>query len=455
MKCTYNILFLYERILICSHRIVFAKTSFRQNGGIMRIVSLQVNNYKGLKSLNIDMNGKNTFFIGVNGMGKSSILSVINYLFWPWLYRVNPAQKIEYRSLNADLLSQDCNELLLAATIRMGNNEYMLTRSYEKARRGKSAQARFTKTEYDRLADDFRKLIDNPEKGYIPIFVNYGTNRSVLDIPLRIRNKHAFSQLTALEHSTENALSFRTFFEWYRNQEDYEGELRRDNPNYEDIPLRCVRKVVQEMMGEFSDLRVRRNPLRMTVVKNGTELRVDQLSDGEKCTLALLGDLARRVALANMNRNNPLEGEGVVLIDEIELHMHPSWQQKVFGVLQRMFPNIQFIITTHSPLILSEISEDDNVFLFSKNNDGIFIEPISTYGKDSNSILESVMGTSERNPIVGEQFERFYKAMDEEKYEDAEEILTNLEELIGEDAQLVSCRVQLRMENGVEMYDKD
>lgn len=70
---------------------------------------------------------------------------------------------------------------------------------------------------------------------------------------------------------------------------------------------------------------MKRNPLRMVVNKGSLTISVDLLSDGEKCTLALIGDLARRIALANPNRDNPLDGEGIVLIDEIELHMHPSW----------------------------------------------------------------------------------------------------------------------------------
>lgn len=79
-----------------------------------------------------------------------------------------------------------------------------------------------------------------------------------------------------------------------------------------------------------------------------TNLDVLQLSDGEKCTLALFGDIARRLAIANPSLDDPLQGDGVVLIDELELHMHTSWQRKVISMLKKTFPNIQFIITTRS-----------------------------------------------------------------------------------------------------------
>ena len=87
--------------------------------------------------------------------------------------------------------------------------------------------------------------------------------------------------------------------------------------------------VVSDMVDGVDDLHVRRNPTRMTAVKDGKEMRVDLLSDGEKCTLALFGDLVKRLALANPELENPLEGEGIVLIDEVELHLHPTWQRRI------------------------------------------------------------------------------------------------------------------------------
>ena len=102
-----------------------------------------------------------------------------------------------------------------------------------------------------------------------------------------------------------------------------------------------------------------------------TNLDVLQLSDGEKCTLALFGDIARRLAIANPSLDDPLQGDGVVLIDELELHMHTSWQRKVISMLKKTFPNIQFIITTHSPQILGEV-DHDLMFMLYPGTDRIF-----------------------------------------------------------------------------------
>lgn len=245
------------------------------------------------------------------------------------------------------------------------------------------------------------KYISDEEQGDIPIFVNYGTNRLVLDIPLRIRTHHTFDIYSAFERAIENRIDFRTFFEWYRNQEDYENEMKIQTGNlqYKDIQLEAVRTAIASMLDECTNLRVVRKPrLEMKIDKDGMSLNVSQMSDGEKCTMALLGDLARRLALANPKRQNPLLGEGIVLIDEVELHMHPSWQRKVLRKLRETFPNIQFIITTHSPIVLSEVDENYNLFYLEKYEGITDIRPVKQMdGYDTNTLLEDFMGTPSIN----------------------------------------------------------
>ncbi len=286
---------------------------------------------------------------------------------------------------------------------------------------------------YANFTEEFEKNFLQDEKANMPIFVNYGTNRSVLDIPDRIRKKHEFDKLSALERAIENELDFRTFFEWYRDQEANEViEAReQDDIKYHDPILKCVRRAIEAMIGNVSDLRVKRNPVRMVVDKSGQEIRVDLLSDGEKCTLAMFGDLARRLALANPGLVNPLEG--IVLIDEIELHMHPLWQRKVLRILREIFPNIQFIITTHSPQILGEADDRYNIYVLSETiNAGCEVKQIKRMdGYDSNMILEKFMGTDSKNSEVKKLILEINDSILQKKYSIAEVLLEQLEEISG------------------------
>ena len=415
----------------------------------MRLNKVIIDNFKGFRELTLDLEGKSAVIFGVNGTGKSTLLSAINYCFWLWLNRLKPAQGTAYRSFDAKLVHHGSSKFEICCVVETSDRTHKLARRYTKAHMGKKASSLYQKKEYDEFVDTFRDLYLAEEEN-MPVFVNYGTNRAVLDIPLRIRQKHQFSKLTALERAIENELDFRTFFEWYRNQEDIENEYIREfgEPNYQDKYLKCVRYAIETMLDNVSDLKVKRSPLRMVVKKGEIEIAVDQLSDGEKCTLALFGDLARRVAMANPNRDNPLDGSGIVLIDEVELHMHPSWQRRVLTVLRKVFPNIQFIATTHSAQVLGEVCNDYVVLKLSATAEGEGnIKAVSTYGKDANWILKYDMDTSERAKPVLMKFKDFYDALDRLDYEEAQKILDNLQEIIGEDPELTSMQIQLDMDS--------
>ncbi len=159
------------------------------------------------------------------------------------------------------------------------------------------------------------------------------------------------------------------FFEWFRNREDLENELFRsahtEGRLYDGDPqLNAVRAAIHAMMPGFSSPQVKRQPSLHMVIKKGDEkFKIQDLSDGEKCLLALVGDMARRIAMANPSAPNPLEAEAVFLIDEIELHLHPAWQRMIVPRLLEVFPNSQFFVTTHSPQVLGEVKDTDSIWI--------------------------------------------------------------------------------------------
>ena len=200
-------------------------------------------------------------------------------------------------------------------------------------------------------------ITESDELCSIPLFAYYPVNRAVLDIPLRIRIAHQFELLEAWDNSLTSAANFSAFFDWFPQKKYLENENRtylesQNKPESWEFPykqLNAVRHALSEFLPEFSDFKVRRKPLRMTVFKKGEELNVEQLSEGEKCMIALVGDLARRLAIANPTSSSPLAGDGIILIDEFDLHLHPLWQRWMLRLLPQIFTNCQFIVTTHSP----------------------------------------------------------------------------------------------------------
>ena len=200
-----------------------------------------------------------------------------------------------------------------------------------------------------------------------------------------------------------------------KNQDDKQNDAILPDPQ-----LEAVRRALQSFLPEFENLRVRRNPLRREVEKNGKLLTVNQLSDGEKCLIAMVGDLARRMAIANPERSEPLEGEGIILIDEIDLHLHPKWQRMIVPRLQEVFPKCQFIISTHSPHVITHV-HPESLYLLMQTDSGIVAERLAeSYGKNVDRILEELMGMETTRPDwVSSSLRDIYDEINQGQFADA------------------------------------
>ena len=138
------------------------------------------------------------------------------------------------------------------------------------------------------------------------------------------------------------------------------------------------------------------------------------------------------------------ETDGVILIDEIDLHLHPEWQHRIIAVLQKIFPNIQFIVTTHAPAVISSVGSDNIMIL---NNYKMIDASYEIYGNDVNSILKDVMGVPDRTPEVAGLFSEFDKALIEGRFDDAEQILDVIDEKRDyHDSMVVADRIKLKVE---------
>lgn len=389
----------------------------------MKIESLEFTDFRAISQGSFVLDGKSTVLFGANGTGKSSVLKGVNLLYASIINKI--VNRTELRSrypMKLEDITFGKAEACVKAKFLFDNDRIEFFRGMTR----KTGRGFHEAKSLSKIAATFQdKYFSDEHQEDIPVFVNYGTNRLVLDIPLRIRTHHEFDIYAAFEQAIENQISFRTFFEWYRNQEDYENQCKIEEKTleYRDKSLEAVRTAVMAVLGNCTNLRVARKPrLEMKVDKYGMSLNVSQLSDGEKCTMALFGDLARRLALANPNKENPLLGEGVVLIDEIELHMHPAWQRGVLKKLRTTFPNVQFIITTHSPIVLSEIDDSYKVFYLSSDKEGVQITEYSRMdGFDANYILEEFMGTASQNEGTQKLIDSIYAAINNKEFEKAEE----------------------------------
>jgi predicted ATP-binding protein involved in virulence len=178
---------------------------------------------------------------------------------------------------------------------------------------------------------------------------------------------------------------------------------------------------------------------------NRMRMPINQLSDGYKGTISLVADIAYRMAVLNpqLLHNVCTETNGIVLIDEVDLHLHPSWQQRILGDLTAIFPKVQFIVTTHAPEVINSVSKEKVVVM--KQGNALPV-PSETYGKDANGILRTIMDVNTRPHSVAAKIEEFHACMDAHNYDEAEEILSKLENILEDDPEVASMRVELDLE---------
>ena len=284
-----------------------------------------------------------------------------------------------------------------------------------------------------------REDIEANRNTCLPVIAHYGVNRIVPDrYPRMSRGKLKESMLDAYKNALKGGQLFSDFYRWFRLSEDYENEIYKETQlSNSDRGLNAVREAMIKIFPEYTQMRVGRRPNALYLMKGEEKMKMNQLSDGEKCYITLVCDLARRLAIANPT-GNALDGEGVVLIDEIDLHLHPLWQQTVVSKLKDTFKNIQFFITTHSPIVASDV--DGAVFAVK---DGLLI-PEKTFGKLSSNILSSVFDVSmARSLYVQSLFDNAYRYLDVNDEEKYNECYKKLRDILGvDDEDLTSLKIE-------------
>lgn len=258
-----------------------------------------------------------------------------------------------------------------------------------------------------------------------PVAVYYTTKRFFNDSFKSIPKSAPFSVLRAYSNALEDLdVSLKDFAHWFH--------FASGNAKGARIATRMT-EVVSEFIPEFRNLRLAdQGPIQFLVDKGGVTLPLTSLSDGERGLLAMVFDLTRRLSLANPSSEDPIgEGEAIVLIDEVELHLHPNWQREVLRRLLETFKNCQFIATTHSPQVIGEVPAKC-VNLLSKREGKVIREtPAMAFGADSNWILNVLMKAHGQSEIVREDLAEISKLIAEKNLDSAAEKIAALRQTVG------------------------
>jgi len=396
----------------------------------MKIKSLKLTNFRSYAEFEIDFNEKLNVIVAENGIGKTTILDAIAIGFGAMISRLpkvsgksfenkdlriimtQPPKKASYMRVHIDTFEE----------VSWDRTQF---RDPSKQTKASAPQGKELKDLYDYI-DDFIDNINNSINDFeIPLIMYYGTSRAVLRSPIRKRNfQKSFSRFESLSGALDADADFHRLFQWFDAMEDLERRGMKEKRDFDFLlpELKAVRNAINLMLPEFSNPHIETNPLRFMVDRdmNGQKVsyRIDQLSDGYKTVLAMVMDIAARMAEANPYMQNPLESSAVVMIDEVDLHLHPRWQQRILIDLQNTFPNAQFIVTTHSPQVLTTVKAQHIQAIVIQDEIPKKANFDFSYGAKSHELLSTILGVDERPqdlPIV-QKLHSYLKLVDENKY---------------------------------------
>lgn len=397
----------------------------------MKVRKLVLQDFRGFRRLELTLEPDITVLVGVNGAGKSSVLDTLSTLL------AQVSRQVTRETSQGGVSPSDVRVGASTSSIEVTAEvvDAVVTWRLAGTLPGHTPGVRGDVSELDPIIGVVQRSITDGTPR-LPLAIHLATNRSVLDIPERIRKAHEFTALSAYENALDTGTSdFRGFFEWFRDEEDLYNERKvRSLPLFDGrggagraLSLDIVRKAIEGVFPGASNLRVERRPQRMMLDMGSVALDVAQLSDGEKCLLAMTGDIARRMVLADSVSAIPLAQESIVLIDELELHLHPGLQRAILPRLRTVFPNAQFVVTTHSPQVLSSVHAR-SIRLLSEFQ----LHPLEgeTWRRDTNRILESVFGDPGRPPDVAAKLNALRAAVDEDRVTDARRLIDELRDLL-------------------------
>lgn len=344
----------------------------------MRIDKLRIKNFKGFEEETFLLNPHFTVFIGDNAKGKTSVLDALAVAAGSFLRGIDVA-KLESRSIDKNeirVVTKDGQPLpQLPVEIHVFGNvngkslDEGWLRTVDKISPKKTNTTYVKAKNIEKVAEDMLKLSRSGNNVIFPVIAYYGTGRLWVVHEKLNYQKQEEGVVMAYTKALSAKASPKEFLEWYKTQED---EVSKFEQPLQISLLKAFKKVVTSIVPDnrWQDIAFdyRENELvGIFITDEGKKekLKFTQLSDGYRNIVALAADIAFRAIQLNprLGEEAVVKTPGIVLIDEIDMHLHPNWQKRIVDDLKNTFPNIQFIATTHSPFIVQSLEQSELVNL--------------------------------------------------------------------------------------------
>ena len=423
----------------------------------MKLDKITIENFRCFESLTVGFEEDVNVIVGINGSGKTALLDALKLALsnieFPFVipgypyssrgksnqYREECTSAVSINDLHVSSKNPDIREAKILQLAVSFNN---LTHPVSWQQIFMPTMAGGMSCEIQNTSDSAGNLSLSREsmQEILPLFAYYHAKRRFSETPGTDELFHfKIDPATAFSNALEAGADYRAMCQWFYIRENAELRELRERIVHKEIDfeypdLRAVRNVLRRVIENVEKVYFDQSTpprLKVDVNNNGKLecLALDQMSDGYRNLIAMVMDFARRLVCANPQVKSPLEETpGILLIDEIELHLHPKWQQTIIPNLRKAFPNTQLIVTTHSPQVLTTV--DNRCIRLLKDNKAYTTDEF-TKGAESKRILENILGTDSRPPgsEIKRNLEKIFDLIDGGELDEAEKRIKEIDYL--------------------------
>ena len=426
----------------------------------MIVKKIDIENYKGFEQQEISFNDNLNVFIGANASGKTSVLEAI----------VKCLYRLIGNGEQTKLLPNPHDEIMYGkysykTTLHIKNFENKIVQAHLSVEPDFYSDPSFINYYIKGIEREKITKFINVNSSTVPIIKYYHTDQKKFerngknDIHIDMKdNFKMMPQMNVWSNIYDERKSYIQFVDWFYEYENEELRQQRNkvNFNFENSRLKYIRNAVEQALYKIYNKKyvlksynkyvspisfsypesknfIRGLSLKLKNDDSAHEEDLEAKSDGEKAIITLVADIAYNLALAHdfESDENYLNSPGIVLIDEIEQHLHPNWQRKIIPILTSVFPKIQFFITTHSPQVISSVNSE-HVFLCQDFTVGKVY--LKTKGVDSNALLTFLFNSTERPKEYMDLINEFDELLDNDAdIAELEGIIEKVIELENED----------------------
>lgn len=410
----------------------------------MNLTSIEITNFRCFKNLKMDFfHDRLNVIIGGNASGKTAFLEAIRAALGAFFtgFEYDAVEQFYLNEKDVRISFQDgikteYRPIKITCKAHINGREIQWIREFNKRTKSGKKDIGAIREVARRMSQYVRSSIEVE----LPVLLYFSTQRLWVerkDFGAPLNGNRFGGYFNSLNAKSASFL----FADWFGRMEQHAFQNAQMRLGKDFSQLDLVRQIAVRCIPDCQ--RMYFNALHKELFlqfSNGNEMPASSLSDGQKNLLLLCTGIALQCVLLNPHLGlKANQSKGIVLIDEIDLHLHPGWQRLALPTLSDAFPNIQFIVTTHSPQIIST-AQRESVFAL----DQFTINPVQNYteGRDANSVLNEIFGVPSRPIEYIEKIAEFYQAIQQQHADNAKDILFYLEDKWGSlDAEIVRARM--------------